>query len=111
MLAVVSMAIDTTVFYSPLLPISPNSPNLSHLVGTRRGASASTFLKKKCLTQIPQIRRFLADKIKSRGFMRLISGKVSQITQITQIAIRAPSVESMLSCGINVEVWNQLKSA
>mgnify|MGYP006990405133 CR=1 FL=1 len=40
--------------------------------------------------------------------MRLISGKVSQITQITQIAIWQASVESMLSYGINVEVWNQL---
>ena len=43
--------------------------------------------------------------------MRLISGKVSQITQITQIAIRQPSVESMLSYGINLNLRNPMSAA
>jgi hypothetical protein len=43
--------------------------------------------------------------------MRLISGKVSQITQITQIAIRQASVESMLSYGINLNLRNPMSAA
>ena len=43
--------------------------------------------------------------------MRRISGKVSQITQITQIAIRQASVESMLSYGINLNLRNPMSAA
>ena len=43
--------------------------------------------------------------------MRLISGKVSQITRITQIAIRQASVESMLSYGINLNLRNPMSEA
>ena len=43
--------------------------------------------------------------------MRLISGKVSQITQITQITIRQASVESMLSYGINLNLRNPMSAA
>ena len=43
--------------------------------------------------------------------MRRISGKVSQITQITQIAIRQESMESTLIYGINFNLWNPMSAA
>ena len=70
---------------------------LPSTVGTRRGASASTFQMKKVSRRF---RRYADFPQISRRLMRRISGKVSQITQITQIAIRQESMESILICGI-----------
>ena len=70
-------------------------------VGTRRGASASTFRRKKSHADF-------ADTQIYRGLMRIISEKVSQIMRITQIAIRREYVESISGiCGINFKC-NQL---